>query len=132
MVKEEKQSHPVKLSSIRAWFDFKRKYINNWLFMLHRFTGVALTIYLILHVKTVSLLTEGKEIYNTSIKEFETFGWLIVLFLIIIIGIFHGLNGIRLFLYQFSFGVKHQRTLSITVITLTAIATVLVAYILFI
>lgn len=130
MVKEEMERCSIKTSSagIRAWFDLRRRYVSNWLFMFHRLTGIALTIYLLLHVKTVSQLTEGGEIYNSVIREFETFSWFVILLLVITAGIFHGLNGIRLVLYQFGFGTRHQKTLSIIVIALTTAATVLVAY----
>jgi succinate dehydrogenase / fumarate reductase, cytochrome b subunit len=78
-----------------------------WAFVFHRISGLALSVYLLLHINVVSSL------YNPA-KFDQTMAFLgSPLFRILEIGllaavIYHALNGVRVFLIDFTNGTKKQ------------------------
>jgi succinate dehydrogenase / fumarate reductase cytochrome b subunit len=80
-----------------------------WLLM--RSTGVALTLYLILHVWVLSHLSRGPAAFEALIRRLES-----PFFLPLEVGLaaavlFHAANGLRLLLVDFAEGSRLQRPL---------------------
>ena len=65
-------------------------------FWIHRVTGVAVTIFLFLHIFTLSSVFRGKDAYDYAISKFDTkFGYILQYLLLLAVAI-HLLNGIRI------------------------------------
>jgi len=83
---------------------FAGKYgIERYLYSLHRLAGVGLIVYLLLHIFVTSFRLGGEEAWvkamGTIDNPFFKFGE----FLVVIAGVFHGLNGLRLILTEFGY-----------------------------
>lgn len=65
-------------------------------FWIHRVTGVAVTVFLFLHIFTLSSVFLGKDAYDYAISMFDTkFGYILQYLLLLAVAI-HLLNGIRI------------------------------------
>ena len=65
-------------------------------FWIHRVTGVAVTVFLFLHIFTLSSVFRGKDAYDYAISKFDTkFGYIFQYVLLLAVAI-HLLNGIRI------------------------------------
>ena len=70
-------------------------------FWIHRVTGVAVTIFLFLHIFTLSSVFRGKDAYDYAISKFDTkFGYILQYALLLAVAI-HLLNGIRITVADF-------------------------------
>ena len=70
-------------------------------FWIHRVTGVAVTIFLFLHIFTLSSVFRGKDAYDYAISMFDTkFGYILQYALLLAVAI-HLLNGIRITVADF-------------------------------
>ena len=79
--------------------------------VIQRLTGVALLLYLLLHVHTIRELRNGPEAFNNALAMFKT-----PLFKMLEIGllatvILHALNGVRLTALDLGYGHGRQREL---------------------
>ena len=83
-----------------------------WAFYLHRISGVAVLLFLMLHVLEMSSSMFGPEWFN-ALLAFErnpVFGLGLVLVAALVL--YHALNGLRIILMDFtSWGVRYQRQL---------------------
>lgn len=95
--------------------DLARKY--RWQFSgmvawaIQRVTGLLLLLYLLLHVHTVSSLSQGPAAFDAALSTFRS-PW----FKLLEIGllgtvVLHALNGVRITLVDLGAGVEHQRHL---------------------
>ncbi len=83
-----------------------------WAFILHRLSGVALALYLLLHVFDISLVMYGPRAFNTFLAFYHQWPFRIGLILIIAGVVYHALNGLRIIIMDFTeWGVKIQRPL---------------------
>jgi len=79
--------------------------------VLHRLTGLLLSLYLIIHVWVVRTISHGPEGFNRVMAMVQT-----PLFLFFEVGLlgtvlYHALNGVRLLLIDLGWGVRHQKGL---------------------
>jgi succinate dehydrogenase / fumarate reductase cytochrome b subunit len=116
---------------------FGGKYnLEAYLFLLHRITGLALVIYLPIHIIVTSMRIFGPESWKATMEKVahspvSAFGeWLLVIAVAI-----HALNGIRLIItelgmligrpsrpaYPYKNSIDRQRVLSWTVMVLSAV-----------
>jgi succinate dehydrogenase / fumarate reductase cytochrome b subunit len=108
---QQTQAPPATTSTLRAWFDVRRRHVGTWAFALNRLTGLGLTLYLFLHLVVLSLLLQGEagwdDFLNLARQPF-----FLALDVLLIFGIlFHGLNGLRVALVGMGIGVRNHRTL---------------------
>lgn len=88
---------------IRGWIYAGKYGIERYAYILHRITGLALILYLILHIFVTGKRIEGTDawkstmglLHNPLFKFFE--------FLLLVAFIFHAINGFRLILIEFGF-----------------------------
>ena len=94
-----------------------------WAFVLHRLSGVALALYLFLHVIDISLVMYGPGgPFNAFLAFYHQWPFRIGLVLIIAGVVYHAFNGLRIILMDFtSWAVKFQRVLWYGVIGVTAV-----------
>jgi len=75
--------------------------------LIQRITGVALLLYLLLHVHTIGELSQGPEAFNQALAQFANPFFRLTEIALLGAVILHALNGIRLTLIDL--GVGHQR-----------------------
>ncbi len=110
--------------ALNAWFDVRKRNVGFWAFALNRLTGLALVVYLGVHLVILSLLLQGESGWNQFITLARS-PWVLALDVVLIFGIlYHGLNGIRVTLVGLGIGANHQRAMFWV---LTAIGVVLLA-----
>ncbi len=97
---------------IRGWFEFKGKSVSSWAFSFHRITGIVLLIYLCLHlVYLSSLVDKTGKMYQSFVSITVTPTFLILDVLLVLCGLYHGINGVRVILHEFGYAHEHKRIL---------------------
>ena len=91
------------------WFDPRAKDVGSWAFILNRLTGLGLTFYLALHLVVLNKLAQGPQAYDDFIAFSQSLVIKIGEVVLIAAVLFHGLNGLRLTLHAFGFGIRHQK-----------------------
>ncbi len=91
-----------------------------WSWLLHRVTGVAVLLFLLVHIVDITILGFGKTVYNDALNVFSTpFVRVISLGLIAAV-LYHSFNGLRVTLIDFwPQGAKYQRQLWAAALLLT-------------
>ncbi len=93
-----------------------------WAFILHRLSGVALALYLLLHVFDISLVMYGPKAFNTFLAFYHQWPFRIGLILVMAAVVYHALNGLRIIVMDFtSWGTRYQRQLWYGVLGLTTL-----------
>ncbi len=90
-----------------------------WAFYLHRISGIAILLFLLLHVTEISSAMFGPKWFNAllAFEENPFFG--VGLVIVAALVLYHALNGLRIILMDFtSWGVRSQRQLWYAVWTL--------------
>ncbi len=80
-------------------------------FLWQRITGVAIVLYLFLHMTVIGTIARGPEAFDRMLRRVTEPPWLLApleFLLILIIG-FHALNGIRVTVLEFGGLAKHHR-----------------------
>jgi succinate dehydrogenase / fumarate reductase cytochrome b subunit len=93
------------------WFDARQRGLGMWAFVLNRVTGILLTLYLLLHFVNISALFLGETAWNRLMDLFRTPPFLVFDVLLLLVLLYHGLNGIRLVLLALNVGVRRQKAL---------------------
>ncbi|KPK99016.1 MAG: hypothetical protein AMJ90_09720 [candidate division Zixibacteria bacterium SM23_73_2] len=102
-----------KLGIIQYYFDewALNRNIGTFSWLLHRLTGVILTIYLFAHILVVSSGLWGPESFNSWLKVVQTpLTHFLEIFLMICIG-FHLLNGLRITIADFFLATKEHKAI---------------------
>lgn len=98
-----------------------------WAFLLHRVSGIAIALYLLIHVLNISLAMFGPDVANAAMVMFHSWPFR---FLLLALGAgvtYHALNGLRIIAMDLTgWGVRHQRTLWYIVLALSVI--IFIAY----
>jgi succinate dehydrogenase / fumarate reductase cytochrome b subunit len=94
-----------------GWLDPRGRGLGGRTFALHRLTGLALAVYLYVHLGVLSMLLIGESAWSgflsvVSAKTFLAFDVVLLAGLV-----FHALNGIRVALVGSGFAVDRQRAL---------------------
>lgn len=96
--------------------------VGGWAFLFHRITGLALIFYLLLHIVVISSVLMGGGSFDTVMSTLTTPFFLVVDLFLALAVIYHGLNGIRLILFDLGVAVKSQAALWWGVMALTALS----------
>jgi succinate dehydrogenase / fumarate reductase cytochrome b subunit len=119
---------PPRRRPLLAWFDVRRDSLGGWAFALNRLTGLALVLYLAIHLVVLSKLLGGQAGWDQFIALART-PLFLSLDVILIFGIlFHGLNGIRVALVGTGIGVPGQKSFLRVLIALGVIILVVAAW----
>ncbi len=94
-----------------------------WAFILHRMSGVALALFLLLHVIDISLVMLGPDgPFDAFLVFYHNWPFRIGLIMVIAGVVYHGLNGLRIILMDFtSWGVRYQKQMWYGVMGLTTL-----------
>ncbi len=79
--------------------------------LLHRLSGLALTGYLLVHLYDLRAAQHGAKAFDAALAVFQSPFWKVMDLLLLLAVLFHGLNGIRLLLFDAGMGIRHQRQL---------------------
>jgi succinate dehydrogenase / fumarate reductase cytochrome b subunit len=79
--------------------------------ILQRLSGVFLTIYLISHLIVIGTSVRGETSFNDLLSNFEKTPFLVLDAGLLGIVAFHAVNGLRLILFDFGVGLRHQKVL---------------------
>lgn len=79
--------------------------------ILHRVSGLALTGYLLLHIYDLRAAQKSAQAFTEALAVFQTPFWKVLDLLLTAAVLYHGLNGIRILLFNTGRGVRYQRQL---------------------
>lgn len=83
-----------------------------WAFFLHRLSGIALMLWLLLHTLNISSAMWGPEVSNRLMAFFHIPIFQVGLLLVTAAALYHAFNGLRIILMDFTgWGVKYQKEL---------------------
>jgi succinate dehydrogenase / fumarate reductase cytochrome b subunit len=116
-----------KPSNFWKWFDPRKRETGTWAFALNRITAIGLTIYLYIHLVVLGKLAQGPDAFDSFVALSKSplviFGELLV----VIGGLYHGLNGLRIALTSFGVAVPQQKSIFYGLLAITIIGSVVFA-----
>ena len=82
-----------------------------WAFWLHRITGLLIAFYLLLHILVISTVVAGTGSFDAAMVTLKA-----PIFVLLEMGLvgsilLHGLNGVRIVLFDLGYGIKKQKEL---------------------
>jgi succinate dehydrogenase / fumarate reductase cytochrome b subunit len=98
-------------SRIIAWFDPRGRQPGTWAFILNRLSALGLTAYLFIHLAVLGQLAQGPQAYDSFITLAKSPLFIAGELLVVIGGLYHGLNGLRIALTSLGVGVRWQQWL---------------------
>jgi len=94
------------------WFKFGGRSVFSWAFTFQRLTGIVLLIYLCMHLTYLTtLLDKTGETYESMIALTVSKQFLIFDVLLVLCGVFHGVNGFRIILHEFGLAYEYRKPL---------------------
>ena len=110
----ESSTKKVKTYDQKEWIRENLKYrkdSGSWAWIFHRFSGIALILYLFLHIYSLSTLTQGKVAFENKMQSFLSPPFLVMEWLLFIVVLFHSLNGIRIVIVDWADGARYHKQL---------------------
>ena len=103
------QTRPNRLG-IKGWFYGGRYGVERYLYALHRLTGLAILLYLVLHIIVVGQRAWGENAWKSIMAVVDQPVFHFLEYLLFIAVFYHMLNGLRLFFVEYGFlvGRPHQ------------------------
>jgi succinate dehydrogenase / fumarate reductase cytochrome b subunit len=93
-----------------------------WAWLLQRITGLALVGYLLVHVWVVSSATVSGMAFDDIMAFFQRPVFIALDVLLLLAVLAHGINGVRIVLFDFGAGVRiHRPLLAIAVVLILAL-----------
>lgn len=106
------------------WFDPRGRDLGTLAFILNRLTALGLTFYLFLHLIVLGQLAIGPDAYDQFIELLHSPVFIFGELLVVIAGIYHGLNGLRVGLTSFGIAIPYQKQIFIGLLVLTIIGSI--------
>jgi len=91
------------------WFELRLKPVGMLAFMLHRFSGIGLVLYLFLHLAVLNRLRGGPGSWDGFLALVRSPVFLILDGILLLGVLLHGLNGLRLTLIGMNLGLRWQK-----------------------
>ena len=99
-----------------------------WAWLLQRLTGLALAGYLMLHIGVISTAGVGADTFDGVLTVLQKPFFVALDLMLIAAVLYHGLNGVRVVLFDLGIGIKQQAELFWACLVLTAMVTGVAAY----
>lgn len=118
--------------SVSGWFRFKGRSLFSWAFTFQRLTGVVLLIYLLAHLTYLSTLLDKTGLtYESMIAITVSRQFLVFDLLLVLCGVFHGVNGFRIILHEFGIAYEHRKPLLAIFTIITVVVWLYASYIMY-
>jgi succinate dehydrogenase / fumarate reductase, cytochrome b subunit len=88
-----------------------RRHSGSWAYVLHRITGIGLTVYLFVHIWALSSLAHGRAAFQEEMRTFSTMPFKIAEWALGLLVMFHAFNGIRIAIVDLSEGARYHKKL---------------------
>ena len=93
-----------------------------WSWLLHRVTGLAILLFLFIHIVDISLIGFGPAAYNAGVLLFDTIVVRILSLALIGAVLFHAFNGVRIMIIDFWHKcVRYQALMFVIVLIVTMV-----------
>lgn len=109
---------------VRAYPDLNPKYYRTgmWSYVLHRISGVAIIVFLLMHIWEITSVTRGgAEGFTSTMAALESRWFVIGEWMLFLAITFHATNGFRLILHDLGKGVRQQKQWFWVVFALSAL-----------
>ena len=92
-----------------------------WAFWLHRITGLLIAFYLLLHILVISTVLASTGSFDAAMVTLKA--PIFVLLEMGLIGsiLLHGLNGVRIVMFDLGYGIKRQKELFVVLMVIGVI-----------
>ena len=82
-----------------------------WAWIGHRITGVALVVYIFLHLSfiTTASLGDGPKNFDALMKITSQPLFIVLDFVLVVVVIYHAMNGLRVVLFDAGYGIRRQK-----------------------
>lgn len=111
-----------------SWFKYTSPF--GMAFMFQRLTGIVLLFYLCLHLSYLTSL-QSRELYESLTTLTVSKQFFILDSLLILCGVFHGLNGLRIIVHELGFAHEHRRLILAITAVLAILGWILGSYLLY-
>ncbi|MFC5848134.1 succinate dehydrogenase, cytochrome b556 subunit [Deinococcus petrolearius] len=99
-----------------------------WAFLLHRLSGLAILLYLMLHVLSIGSFLFGERAYMVIHERYDLWIFRVGLLGVVAAVVYHSFNGLRIIVMDMTgFGVAYQRQMWYGVLAVSVLATVYAA-----
>ena len=112
---------PARRRGLVGWFDPRGRRLGGLAFILNRLTGLALVVYLYLHLVILSMLVQGPNAWDDFVDIALSPPFLALDVLLLTGMLIHGLNGIRVGLVGLGLVESRQKALFIAVLVISAL-----------
>jgi len=85
--------------------------VGMWAFLLHRITGLALIFYLLMHIFVISRALNGAQTFDKLLAVLTSKPFILADLALLAAILFHGLNGIRIILFDTGVGIRQQKAI---------------------
>ncbi|GAB4533142.1 MAG: succinate dehydrogenase subunit C [Anaerolineales bacterium] len=109
------------------WFAPRGRQAGGWGFIINRLSALGLSVYLYLHLYTLSKLARGPQAFDSFIATAKSPLFTAGELLVIGAALFHGLNGLRIALTSFGVGVPRQKAMLYLVLAFSLLGTLVFA-----
>jgi succinate dehydrogenase / fumarate reductase cytochrome b subunit len=130
MIEREDRTSPRR-RGVYGWVDPRGRRLGHWAFILNRLTGLAILVYLGLHLVVLSMLASSPHAWDDFVSLALTPVFLFLDVILIFGLLLHGLNGIRVTLVGFGLIVDRQKALFVSLMVIGAFVLVVAALRLF-
>ena len=117
---------------VSGWFRFKGRSLFSWAFTFQRLTGVVLLIYLLAHLTYLSsLLDKTGATYESMIAITVSRQFLVFDILLVLCGVFHGVNGFRIILHEFGIAYEYRKPLLVIFTVIAVVVWLYASYVMY-
>ncbi len=100
-----------------------------WAWLLHRVSGLVLVLYLFAHIWVISHAQQGAGAFDRMFQTLERPLFVILDVALTAAVLYHGLNGVRVLLFDFGIGIRTHKSLYYALMALAAALLVVFAYV---
>ncbi len=117
---------------VSGWFKFSGRSLFSWAFSFQRITGIILLIYLCMHLTYLtSLLDKTGATYEHLISITVSRQFIIFDILLVLCGVYHGINGLRVIIHEFGFAYDYRKVVLGIAVALIIIIWLYASYIMY-
>jgi len=99
-----------------------------WAWIGHRLTGVALVVYVFMHLSFITTASLNHESFDDLMGVTRSPLFVLMDFLLVVVVIYHGMNGLRVILFDAGVGIKKQKLIFWICMALAAVMVVVGFY----